>query len=103
MAQGARPANVGDVDDGDTRGPPSGIHLVAAAHGMMQAVLGPLRMRRLAGRGVLSRHPPARDLDRLRRTADVVDDENVTDEPVHLSRDIGVALVDIEAVHALAM
>jgi hypothetical protein len=64
MTQGAGLANVGDVDDGDARGPAARIHLVAGTHGVMQAVLGPLRMRRLATPHILPVHPPARDFDR---------------------------------------
>ena len=60
-------------------------------------------MRRLAAPDVLPVHPPARDLDRPRRIADVVDDEDVADKPLHLGRDIGVALIDVETVDALAV
>ncbi len=103
VAQGARTADVGHVDDGDARRPAARIHLVAAAHGVMQAVLGRLRMRGLAAGDVLPLHPPARHLDRPRRIAEVVDDENVADEPFHLGRDVGVTLVDVETMHAFAV
>ena len=70
---------------------------------MVQAVLGALRMRRIAAGDVLSLHPPARHFHRLGRIADVVDDQDVADEAFHLGRDIGVVLVDIETMHALAV
>ncbi len=45
-------------------------------------------------------HPPARHLLRLRRIAHVVGDQDVADIALHLGRDVGVALVHIEAMHA---
>ena len=36
----------------------------AVPHGVMQAVLGPFRMRRLAAPDILPVHPPARDFNR---------------------------------------
>ena len=95
--------DVADVDDRDARHPAAGIHLRAAAHRMVQAVLGPLRMRLVAARHVLPLHRPARDLHRLRRIADIVDDQDVADEALHFGGDIGVVFVDIKTMHALAV
>ena len=75
-------------------------HLVAEAQRVMQPVLAAEPGRRLAARDVLARHPPARQLLRLRRVAHVVDDQDVADIAFHLGRDVGVALVHIEAMHA---
>jgi hypothetical protein len=66
-------------------------------------MLGALGVPRIPGRRVLVLHPPAPDLDRLRRIADVVDHQDVADKSFHLGRHIGVVLVDIEAMHALPM
>ena len=49
---------------------------------------------------MLARHPPARDFPWRARIGDVVDDEDVADESVHLGRDVGVAGIHREAVHA---
>src|SRR4029434_8974686 len=95
--------DVAHVDDRDARHPAAGIHLSPAPHRVVQAVLGPLRVRLVAARYVLSLHRPARDLHRLRRVADIVDDQNVADEALHFSRDIGVVLIHIETMHTLAV
>ena len=80
--------------------PAPGPHLVAKAQRVMQPVLPPRPARRLAARQMLPLHPPARHLGRVRRVADVVDDQDIADEAGHLGRDIGVVCVHIEAVHA---
>ena len=67
---------------------------------MMQGMIAPLGMRGFARCLVLTRHPPARDLDRLRRASDVVDDQDIAGKTLHLGRDVGIVLVDIEAVCA---
>ena len=70
---------------------------------MVQAMLGASRVRLGAARYVLSLHRPARDLHRLGRIADVIDHQDVADVTLHLSRNIGVILVHIEPVYALAV
>ena len=101
--QRLRLGDVAHVDDADARHPAAREHLVAAAHGVMQAMLGTFRMRRIAVGDVLVLHAPAPDFSRLRRIADVVDHQDVADIALHLGRDVGVVLVEIEAVHALAV
>ena len=66
----------------------------------MQAVLAPGPGRRLAARQMLPWHPPARNLRRLCRIADVVNDQDVADIAGHLGRDVGVIGIHVEAVHA---
>src|SRR5580765_4046777 len=70
---------------------------------MMQPMIGALRVWGLAAHDMLAIHPPSGDLGRFRRIANIVDDQNIADEPFHLCRDISVGLVDIEAMHALAV
>src|SRR4029077_10108331 len=55
---------------------------------------------RLAARDMLARHPPARDFSGPARIGDVVNDEDVADEAVHLGRDVGVASIHRETMHA---
>ena len=52
---------------------------------------------------VLVLHAPAPDFNRLRRIADVIDHQDVSDIALHLGREVGVVLVEIEAMHALAV
>src|SRR5690242_19582820 len=80
----------------------AGEELIAEAQRVVQAMAPALPGRLLAARGVLARHPPARDLRRLRRSADGVDDEDIADVALHLGRDVGVVLVHVEAVDAAA-
>jgi hypothetical protein len=82
--------------------PDRGPELVADPQGVVQAVLVALPARRLAAGQVLARHPPTRHLFRSRRIANVVDHQDVADVALHLGRDVGVALVDVEAVDAEA-
>jgi hypothetical protein len=70
---------------------------------MVQAMLGPLGVRVVSARYILPFHRPARDLHRLGRIADIVDDQDVADEALHFGGDIGVVFVDIETMHALAV
>jgi hypothetical protein len=92
-----------DVDDRDAREPATREELVAAAHRVVEGVIAAARMRRLAAPRMLTRHPPARDLARLRRIPDVVDDQDVAHEARHFGRDIGIALVEVETVDAARM
>src|SRR5262245_64219520 len=66
----------------------------------MQAVATPSPARLLAPGEMLPRQPPTGDFLRPRRIAEIVDDEDVADVPDHLGRDVRVALVHVEAVHA---
>src|SRR5689334_10360518 len=66
----------------------------------MQPVTTAGPRRRLAGGDVLARHPPARDFAWVPWIRDVVGDEDVADEAVHLGRDVGVARIHREAMHA---
>src|SRR3954464_10212131 len=61
------------------------------------------RMRGLPGCCVLARHPPARDFDWPGGISNVVDDEDVADETIHLGRDERIVLVEVEAVNAAGM
>jgi hypothetical protein len=51
----------------------------------------------------LSGHPPAADLARVRRVAEVEDHHDVAAIALHRGRDIGVAPVEIEAMDAHAV
>src|ERR1700746_1016799 len=75
-------------------------HLVSETQRMMQAMTPARPARRLAAFDMLARHPPARDFLRPSRVAQIVDDEDVADVSFHLGRDVGVALVHVEALHA---
>ena len=93
-------ADVGDVDDPHSRMPDRGPELVLVAQGVMQPVLVALPRRPLAAGDVLARHPPARDFGWLVRLGDVVDHQDVADIALHLGRDVGVAVIHVEAVDA---
>src|SRR3974390_3416674 len=67
---------------------------------MMQPMLPPRPARRLAALDVLAGQPPARNFVRLARIAKIVDDEDVSNIARHLGRDVGVSLVNIEAMDA---
>ena len=72
----------------------------AAAHGVMQGMIAPFRMRRLrrppgSGPASTSAKPRPASTD-----SDVVDDQDVAGEPLHLGRDVGIVLVEVEAMHA---
>ena len=56
----------------------------------------------LAARLPLAGNPPAADLERLRRIGEIEDHHDVADIAFHRRRDVGVAAVEIEAVHAAA-
>src|SRR6516165_1478056 len=56
----------------------------------------------LAAFYMLAGHPPARDFLRLPGLAQIVDDQNVAHIALRFGRDIGIALVEIEAVNAYA-
>src|SRR5262245_40985799 len=69
---------------------------------MMEPVLPARPARLFASLDMLPGDRPARHFRRALRVADVVDDENVADIALHLGRDVGVALVHVEAMHANA-
>src|SRR5437016_4088487 len=77
MADLARPARLGDVEDDEAAVPIAGIEPVALAQWMMAAVRRALPTRLLAAAGPLSGHPPAADLARVRRVAEVEDHHDV--------------------------
>src|SRR5438270_123101 len=100
FAKRARLANVGDADDAQACGPAARPELIAGAQRVVQAGAPADPGGLLAARDMLARHPPARHFLRQRRIADGVDDQNVADVALYLGRDIGVAAVHIEAMHA---
>ena len=99
-AEGLGFAEIGHIGNAESAMPAARPHLVAEAQRMMQPMLAPGPGRRLAAGDVLPRQPPAGDFRGLRWIAHVVDDQDVADIARHLSRDVGVALVHVEAVHA---
>ena len=99
-ADGARFRDIGDIDHTQPRLPAARPQLVALAQRVMQAVIHSRPGRLLAAGDMLARHPPARDLGRALRITQIVNDEDVAEIALHLGRDIGVALVHVEAVHA---
>ena len=94
-----RPLQIVHVDDMETAVPATRPHLAAEAQRMVQPMLPARPGRRLAARNVLPRHPPAPHFRRALGIGDVVDDQDVADIALHLGRDVGVALVHVEAVH----
>ena len=68
----------------------------------MTAMRAALPGRRLAAGRPLTRHPPAPDLLRPRRVLEVEDHDDIADVAFDLRRDVGVAAVEGEAVHAVA-
>ena len=74
--------------------------VVAEAQRVMQPMAAAGPCRRLAAGDVLSGHPPARDFLGLGRVAHVVDHQDVADVALHLGRDVSVARIHVEAVHA---
>ena len=56
----------------------------------------------LAARFPLAGNPPAADLDRLCRIGEIEDHDDVADIPFGRRRDVGVAAVEIEPMHAAA-
>jgi len=62
------------------------------------ALAGPARL--FAGGDILPWHPPARDFPWVFRIAQIVDDQDVAEEALHLGGDVGVTLVHVEAMHA---
>ena len=67
----------------------------------MTAVRGLLPGRLLASAGPLPRHPPTADFGQLGWVLEIDDDDDVSEIAVCGRREIGVALIEIEAVHAL--
>ena len=95
-----RPAEVGHVDDPEAAVPAARPHLVAESQRMVEPVPAAGPGRGLAALDMLPGHPPAGEFPRLARIAQIVDDEDVADIAFHLGRDVGVALIHVEAVHA---
>src|SRR5262249_10268080 len=73
---------------------------IAEANRVMAAMVPPRPRWRLAARRPLPWHPPAPDLARLSGIGQVEDHHDVADVAVHLRRDVGVATVEGEAMHA---
>src|SRR5262249_10476782 len=99
-ADSFRPRQIGDIDDPKARMPAARPHLVAEAQRMVKAVPPAGPGRRLATLDMLPRHPPACDFLRLPRLAQIVEDEDIAEVSFHLGRDVGGALVHVEAMHA---
>src|SRR5262249_28321650 len=95
-----RPRQVGHVDDPKARVPAARPHLVTEAQRMVKAVPPARPGRCLATLYMLPRHPPGCDFLRPPRIAQIVDDEDIADVSFHPGRDVGVALVHVEAMHA---
>ena len=94
---------VGDVEDEKTVMPVADIEPVAVAQRMMAARRHPIRPRIvLAARLPLAGNPPAPDLDRLCGIREVEDHHDIADVAFDRRRDVGVAAVEIEAMHAAA-
>src|SRR5688572_32849063 len=100
LADGARLANVGCVDNAHAGMPATGPQTVALAQRVMEPMLTSGPGRFLALTDMLTGHPPARHLLRFCRIADIVVDEDVSDISGHLGRDVSVVRVHVEAVHA---
>ena len=84
------------------RVPVADVEPVAHAQRVMAARLRSFHRVVLAAGRPLARHPPAPDLSRIGRVLEVEDHHDVADIAVGGRRDIGVAAVEIEAVHARA-
>ena len=95
-----RLGHVVDVEDGEAGLPVAGVEPVAEPQRMVAAVRGLRPVRRLAAGGVLPRQPPAADLGRVGRVLEVHDHHDVADIALERRRQVGVAAVEIEPVHA---
>ena len=93
-------AHVLDVEDDEPAVPVAGVEPVAGAQRVMALVRGAFPGRLLAARDPLPRHPPAADFLGLRRILQVEDHHDVADIAVHRRRDVGIAAVEVEAMHA---
>ena len=67
---------------------------------MVAAMLAPRPGRHLAAGRPLSRHPPASHFARPRGIGQIEDHDDIADIAIELRRNIGVASVEGEAVHA---
>src|SRR5262245_57270195 len=97
------PRYVGNVEDEQPVVPVADIETIAHAQRMMAARRGPVVPRiRLAAGLPLPRDPPPPDLDGVGRIGEVEDHHDVADIAFGGRRDVGVAAVEIVAVHAAA-
>ena len=94
-------AHVGDVEDHEAAVPVAHVEAVAPADGVMAAVHGTRPGGFLAARDPLSRHPPAAHLPRVGRVRKVQDHADVAHVSLRNGREVGVASVEGETVHAL--
>ena len=62
----------------------TGMEPIAVAQRMMQPMLATRPARPFTTGDMLPWDPPTRDLDRMLRIADIVDDQNIADETFHL-------------------
>src|SRR5499425_2426597 len=96
----ARFPHVLDVENDEAAVPVAHVEPIAEANRMMTAMVPSRPRRRLAARRPLPGHPPAPDLLRVRGIHQIEDHHDVADVAVHLRRDVGVAAVEGEAMHA---
>ena len=96
-----RPRHVGDVEDEQPVMPVADIEAIAHAQRMMAARRDPI----VPGIGLaaglpLARDPPAPDLARTGRIGEIEDHHDVADIAFRRRRQVGVAAVEIVAMHA---
>src|SRR3974390_959247 len=93
-------ADVADVQDYAAAIPVADIEPVTAADRVMAAMPATTPAWRLTARGPLPGHPPAANLPRMRRIGQIENHDDVADIAFDFRRDVGVASVEGEPVHA---
>jgi hypothetical protein len=96
----ARLGHVLDVEDDEAAVPVAHVEAVALTDRVVTAVQPALPRRRLPAGRPLPRHPPPPDFLGPRGIGQVEDHDDVALVAPHLRRDVGVAAVEREAVHA---
>jgi hypothetical protein len=101
-ADGSRFAQIGNIDDGETAMPVTDVQSIAAPDWMMAACVGAFEVRRFAAGDPLAGHPPAHDFFRLLGIFHVEHHGDVALIAIDRRRDVGVAAVVGETMHAFA-
>src|SRR6185436_20492441 len=96
-----RHIQIRDVDDGKTAVPITDVEAITAANRMMAARRRTMPRCRFASGSPLPRHPPAHDLFRFFGIFHIQHHGDVAVVPFYGWRNVGVAVIEGEAVNAL--